>query len=155
MKKILLFSLLLPGILLSAAQVRNYTQTELAQISAMVTRILERNHYSRMKLDTALSRQLFDEYFDTLDPLRIFFSEADKAKFASFRDNLGQKLRSGDISFAFLVYDLFRVRCAQYRDFAEKALAKGFDFTENGNLATFHYSFLIFAPFKLFYTKKH
>ena len=106
-----------------------YGDKELALITRMTARLLSRNHYRQQKLDVPLSRQLFDEYLDELDPGKLYFTEEDVAGFARERDTLCRQLENGDSSFAFRVYDVFRKRVGEFRAFAEKRLKEPFDFT--------------------------
>ncbi len=108
-----------------------YSENELRLISQMTSQLLANSHYRRQPLDAKLSERLFDAYFDLLDPNRIYFSEADVAKFAPWRATLGDALRRGDNRFAFELYDLYRKRVGEFRAFAEKQLKTPFDFTKN------------------------
>ena len=106
-----------------------YNDRELMLITRLTARLLSENHYRQQPLDRNLSRQLFDEYLDELDPGKLYFTEEDVAGFAKDRDDLCRRLKEGDSSFAFKVYDLFRKRVEEFRAFAEKRLREPFDFT--------------------------
>lgn len=107
----------------------NTETRSLALITRIMAQLLSRNHYRQQALDAGLSKQLFDEYLDELDPAKIYFTEEDVAKFSADRDLLCRQLQSGDSSFAFKVYDCFRTRNGEFRAFAEKRLKEPFDFT--------------------------
>ena len=108
-----------------------YGDKELALITRITARLLSKNHYRQQELDVNLSRQLFDEYLDELDPGKVYFTQEDVAEFAKDRDTLCRRLENGDSSFAFKVYDVFRKRVNEFRAFAEKRLREPFDFTQD------------------------
>lgn len=131
-------ALLLRPAELSAAEVRvtparrnadGNREEELRLIAQMTAQLFAASHYRKQPLDEKLSERLFDEYFDSLDPNRMFFTQKDVEKFAPFRRSLAAALRRGDTSFAFQVYDLYRERNREFRSFAEKRLKEPFDFT--------------------------
>ena len=128
---LLAFVLFAAGLTVSAAPAKGneYGDKELALITRIMAQLLSRNHYRQQALDAGLSKQLFDEYLDELDPAKIYFTEEDVAKFSADRDLLCRQLQSGDSSFAFKVYDCFRTRNGEFRAFAEKRLKEPFDFT--------------------------
>ena len=50
-----------------AAPPRKYSDDELAMISRLVARVLAPNHYRAHKLDSEMSRRLYDEFLKMLD----------------------------------------------------------------------------------------
>ena len=114
-----------------ASTADKYQHSDFRRISAMTARLLDRNHYSAMPMDKKLSNRIFDIFFDTLDPMHIFFTASDVESFAIYRDNIGRQLQYGEYQFAFSVYELYRKRYAQYRKFTGDMLAQKIDFTVN------------------------
>jgi len=112
-----------------AATERPYRDGELSMITRLTTWVFYRNHYRPQKLDRDFSRSLFAEYFDTLDPQRLYFTRRDVAEFESFRDNLGITLLKGETEFAFRLYQLYRKRLGEFIRFAEKECSIPADFT--------------------------
>ena len=100
-------------------------------IARVVANILADQQYRRKSVDDALSKELFKEYLDTLDPAKVYFTKEDISGFSKDMLNLDNQLLKGNISFAFLVYDRLLHRMKEYRDFADKTLDKGFDFTKD------------------------
>jgi len=112
-----------------AAAERPYRDGELSLITRLTTWILYRNHYRPLVLNKDFSQKLFDEYLDTLDPQRIYFTREDVAAFETFRDTLGPSLLRGETEFAFRLYQLYRKRLGEYIRFAEAECRKKADFT--------------------------
>jgi carboxyl-terminal processing protease len=54
------------------------TQTDAAQLSA---RFLTRFHYDAKPLDDVMSAKIYKAYFDMLDGEKVFFTQADMARF--------------------------------------------------------------------------
>lgn len=108
-----------------------YKESDFRRITSMTARILDKNHYSGVPMDAKLSNRIFDLYFDALDPQHIFFTEQDIKHFLPWRDTLGTKLQEGKFEFAFLVYNVYRRRYAEFRKFTKEMLDKPVDFTVN------------------------
>ena len=109
--------------------VRAYSDEELKLITRLTSHLFAGKHYRHQPLTREMSQQVFDEYFDALDPQHLFFSEEDIRRFAGHRDQLAEELRRGEYSWAFSVYELFRRRHREFREFAEERLKQPFDFT--------------------------
>ncbi|MBQ9503142.1 MAG: carboxy terminal-processing peptidase [Lentisphaeria bacterium] len=131
-KRFFLLFFLLPAVTASvvhAAAERAYRDGELSMITRLATWVFYRNHYRPQKIDGNFSHTLFDEYFDTLDPQRLYFTRRDVAEFSSFRDGLGPSLLKGETEFAFRLYQLYRKRLGEFIRFAETECRTPADFT--------------------------
>ena len=64
------------------------TQAQAAQLSA---RFLTRFHYDAKPLDDAMSQKIYKAYVDSLDGEKVFFTQADLAKFAPLKTQLDRK----------------------------------------------------------------
>lgn len=120
--------LVISGQLFAAAPVE-YTAGDFRRISAMTAKMLEHNHYSGARIDSAMSAKIFDRYFDTLDPMRMLFSLEDVKKFADCRQDIGARLLRGECAFAFDVYEVYRRRYREFRQYTQEMLKKEIDFT--------------------------
>lgn len=89
----------------------------MSTISRTAYYLLVNNHFSQKKIDARMSGQLFDNYFKTLDPSHLFFTQADLAMFAPVKLLLGDRIRHGDVQFAFDVFELFLRRLDDYEKF--------------------------------------
>jgi len=138
-----LFTRLTSGIVFTAAIVlpwnsiakdADYTDSDFRRISAMTAKILERNHYSGVQIDEKMSERIFLAYFDALDSGRMFFTQEDLQKFASYRKDIGSRLERGEHKFAFEVYELYRQRYREFRQFTQHLLKSKIDFTVDETL---------------------
>ncbi|MDP2325652.1 MAG: hypothetical protein Q8N51_16730, partial [Gammaproteobacteria bacterium] len=83
------------------------------QVARMVTRFVERAHYSRLTVDDALSNATLRTYVETLDSNRHYFLQSDIAYFNRYKNTLDDSLRSGDMEPVFDVFRLYRLRAQQ------------------------------------------
>ena len=75
-----------------------------------VIETLEERHYARKTYDDALSSTHLDEYIDSLDPQRMFFTAADLASFEQWRTELDNLGREGDLTPAFAVFNRYEAK---------------------------------------------
>lgn len=101
------------------------------RIASLVTLLMSRQHYRMRPVDDEISRELFDEYIDTLDPGKIFFTADDVAGLKKYRARLDNDLVVGKLDFAFICYELLLERMRMYHDFARGKLKEGFDFSKD------------------------
>ena len=108
---------------LKAEQVNySYTDNDMRRITRLTVQIIRHNHYRKQVLDSEFSRRVFDDYFDFLDPEKVYFTSADVASFAHKRDVLHRDLLRGNSRFGFDVYALYRKRFSEFHNFAVKKL---------------------------------
>lgn len=96
---------------------------------------IEKEHYSRKVLDDAMSQELFNDYFDRLDPGHEYFLASDIEEFRPYARVLDDMLKRGDVSFPFDIYTRFRQRVAERLEYVKKRVAEPFDFTLDETLA--------------------
>lgn len=91
------------------------------QIANAVARLLEQGHFTRQKLNSELSRELLENYLDSLDYNRLYFLGGDIEEFrGKYGENLNDLIARSDISPAFEIFSRFRERV---EDRVEKNLA--------------------------------
>ncbi len=69
--------------------------------------VIEERHYASRRYDDALSAQHFIAYLDALDPQRMFFDAADITDFSSWKLELDNAGRRGDLSPAFSMFNRY------------------------------------------------
>ncbi|MCH9675050.1 MAG: carboxy terminal-processing peptidase [Gammaproteobacteria bacterium] len=98
----------------------------------VIVDLLRRFHYRKVSLDDALSEQIFDRYFESLDPNRSFFLAADIAEFSRYRSRLDDSLRYGHLEPAFEIFKRMRQRSEDRIAYAQSLLeSEKFDFTRD------------------------
>lgn len=105
----------------------NDTQAEAAQLSA---RFLTRFHYDAKPLDDAMSARIYKAYIDALDGEKVFFTQADMAKFAPLKTELDDAIWNKDLSGPFSIFNLYVQRAVDRMTYARGLLKKGFDLSK-------------------------
>ena len=95
----------------------------------MITKIIDQNHYKRSQLNDELSKQIFEEYLESLDPNRNIFTQSDINQFSAFKLTLDDALLEGDLDPAFIMFRKFTKRRTERANFALKRLEEKFDFS--------------------------
>jgi len=116
-------SLLPPGALAPTARER--------MIARQVGSLLEETHYSRLKIDDALSSRVMDRFLAGLDNQRSYFLAADIAEFEVHRARFDDMIRTGDIEPAYAMFARYQERNRQRIRHALDLLEKEPDFTLN------------------------
>lgn len=89
--------------------------------------LLRRHHYNRIRLDDALSSEIFDTYLRQLDPQRSLFTTADINSFEEYRHQLDDLLLKGDLSIGFAMHTRQIQRADQRMVYAQRLLREGID----------------------------
>lgn len=100
-------------------------------IARVAANIIVKEHYRQHSLDDEISKALFEKYFQTLDPNKIYFTIQDIKKFEGYLDKLDNQVLEGDISFSFELYNIFLDKVEQYRQYAKKLLDQKMEFSGN------------------------
>lgn len=106
----------------------NLQPTREQMVSSLNTvELLRRHHYNRIRLDDALSSEVFDTYLRHLDPQRSLFSETDIQNFEQYRYKFDDLLLAGDLSVGFAMHTRQIQRADQRILYAQRLLGKGID----------------------------
>ncbi|HHQ15181.1 MAG TPA: hypothetical protein ENK16_09125, partial [Chromatiales bacterium] len=119
-----------PAPLLATSDAPPVLQTTPRQrdVAHLVTRFAERAHYSRIRVDDALSARILDNYLKALDPGKQYFLESDIVYFSRYRNQLDDALRAGQLSPVFDIFRLYRLRAQQNIEYALTLLETQPDF---------------------------
>src|SRR5690554_1195728 len=89
--------------------------------------LLRRHHYNRIRLDDALSSEIFDTYLRHLDPQRSLFTARDIKDFEAYRHKFDDLLLGGDLSVGFAMHTQQIHRADQRILYARQLLKDGID----------------------------
>lgn len=101
-------------------------QAQAAQLSA---RFLTRFHYDAQPLDNAMSKRIYKAYFKLLDGEKVFFTQADMAKFAPLKTKLDDAIWDENLSAPFSIFNAYVKSAVERMTYARSLLKKGFNFT--------------------------
>ena len=100
--------------------------------SLAIVEQLRHNHYVRKSLNDETSSEIFENYLNTLDGARLYFSAADINAIDKYRHRLDDALKRGDLRPAFDIFNRYQQRVVERLEFLLSELDKGvgvFDFT--------------------------
>ena len=97
----------------------------------VITNLLKRLHYKKLKLSDSISSVVFDNYFQSLDPNKADFYLSDIRRFQDLRFKLDDQIPRGDLEFAYDVFTIYRKRALERIDYVFELLDNEFDFTKN------------------------
>jgi carboxyl-terminal processing protease len=103
---------------------------EQAQTAYLSAQLLGRYHYKAQPLDDAMSEKIFDRYLKSLDPERLFFTQADVDSFADARTRLDDAIQTGNLAIPFAMFQRYEQRAVERLSAARELLKQGFDFTQ-------------------------
>ncbi len=87
--------------------------------------------YLKEDLDDKSSEKIFNKFFDTLDPMKIYLSKEDIERFATNKTKIDDQLKKGDSSFAFEVFEFFLKRIDEFKYYSLKYAEEKIDFTKD------------------------
>ncbi len=96
----------------------------------VITELLERNHYRKIKFDDSISSKVLDNYFKELDNSKIYLLASDKQSFEKYRFRLDDMTRTENVMPAFEIYRVFQVRYRErLQDVVTNLVGQNFDYT--------------------------
>ena len=107
--------------------------TDQATASKLVYGLLSDSRYAYRPrpLDATLSQDVFDRYLEALDGAKMYFTAADVARFAPFKQRLGESISEGQLDPAYDIFDTYRQRVRERVAYARGLLKQEFDFSGN------------------------
>lgn len=94
----------------------------------IITHITTAYHYKQTELDDAMSEKIFENYFDSLDPNRSYFTQQDIEQFSDYRDRMDDALRDKNLQIAFDIFKTYRQRVEERVEYATDLLDEQFNF---------------------------
>lgn len=104
------------------------------RIALAVSKLMERQHLSRRKLDDEISRRCMKGFLKGLDPRKLFFYQGDIDEFMVNQNHLDDLFKRGNIQFAHAVFARFLGRVEDRIARADKILDEPHDFTVDEEL---------------------
>ena len=85
-------------------------------------------HYNEITLNDRFSHQVFNKFFDDLDPMRMFLLQSEIAKMEKFSKKIDDHLRAGDTAPFFQIYNLYASKAVKRYINIIQQLDQGLDF---------------------------
>ncbi|MCA1245814.1 carboxy terminal-processing peptidase [Massilia sp. MS-15] len=112
-----------------AASLQLKPLAEQTQAALWASRVLGRYHYKAMPLDDAMSQKIFDNFFETLDNQKLYFTQADMDGFAPMRTRMDDAINNENLSVPFAIYNLYQQRFTERMNYARQLLKTRPDFS--------------------------
>ncbi|MEZ0609758.1 carboxy terminal-processing peptidase [Fibrella sp. WM1] len=101
------------------------------RVEQVVTQLLTRHHYRKVRLSDSLSAVVWDNYLKNMDPSRVYLLASDIASFEKYKNQIDDALVNGDLTAAFDMFNVYRRRVGERNDYVKQLLTKPFTFTED------------------------
>lgn len=115
------------------------------QITRTVTALVGGQHLSKHALDDEISQRAMEQFLKSLDGMKLYFYQSDIDEFNKKKNDIDDMVKSGDVSFAYTVYNTLLKRIDERIAQVDELLKEDFDFTVDETLVT--------DPAKLTYAK--
>jgi carboxyl-terminal processing protease len=118
-----------------AQQVAKPSKEE-ATTARLVCNMITRYHIGRGEVGDEISEKLTKRFVETLDPQKLYFLRSDIAEFATSKKVLDDKIKEGDVTFAFEVFKRYSKRAFDRLAHARKMVDIPHDFTVDEEMTT-------------------
>ena len=118
---------LLPGAPAAIAPMKQGEQD--ANVARYVSRLLPRRHISSRPVDDQVSSRALDTFLKMLDPMKLYFYQADIDEFERYRKELDDFVLRGDLAPAYNMFSRYLQRVNERVIVAQAYLNQDFDFS--------------------------
>jgi len=102
----------------------------------LITYVLQRGHYDAKDIDDSFSKEVYNDYLNSLDPLKRFFYAEDIKEFSAYEDKVDDQIKNKELSFFNLSHSRLQQRMTEVRDIYKEILAEPFDFSVKEDINT-------------------
>lgn len=102
----------------------------------LLTFVIERGHYDPAAIDDNLSKGIYKDYIEALDPSKRFFLQSDIDEFAKYETLIDDQIKNKDLSFFDLTYNTYLKRMQESQKYYKDILSKPFDYAVDETINT-------------------
>lgn len=102
----------------------------------LITYVIEQGHYDMRTIDNDFSKHVYNEFLESLDPMKRHFTKKDLKDFKEHKTKIDDQIKEKDISFFNLVYDRYIERYKVTEKFYEELLGENIDLNSNETINT-------------------
>lgn len=134
MKYFLIYILLLLTINFSIADAPDIDYEQLApeaqhkKVAPLIAKYLSSFHYQKKEIDDSLSSEIFNRFFDRIDPSRVYFLESDIKHFNKYRYLLDDYIAIGYLDPAYEIFNVYGQRIAERLSYVYSRLEEPFNY---------------------------
>lgn len=100
----------------------------------LITYVLENGHFDPKTFNDEFSRQVYDNYIESLDPLKRYFLQSDIDEFSAYREAIDDQIKTSDISFFNLTYERLMQRMDEASVMYRDVLETPFDYSKDDTI---------------------
>lgn len=102
----------------------------------LISYVLDRGHYNPKDLDDTFSMSVWENFIESLDPLKRYFLAEDIEQFRVYSTLIDDQIRDKDLSFFDAVYQTYLQRSEATKSYYRALLDKPFDYTREESINT-------------------
>jgi|TARA_B110000014_G_scaffold262900_2_gene258051 carboxyl-terminal processing protease len=102
----------------------------------LISYVLGQWHYSPTEIDDQFSEKVFDDFINSLDPLKRYFYDSDINEFKRYRMDIDDQINNKDLTFFNLVYERFIKRMEEGKKLSFEIIDKPFNYSKKEILNT-------------------
>lgn len=106
------------------------------QVTRVVSSLMLGQHLSKHPIDDEISQRGLNLYLKSLDPMKVYFTQADINEFQKKQSDLDDMLKAGDISFAYTIFNRLLERIDERVKMVNGMIDEKHDFTVDEELNT-------------------
>ncbi len=103
---------------------------------SLISYVLERGHYDAKQFNDEFSAEVYNDYVNTLDPLKRYFLQSDIDEFETYKSKIDDEIRDEDVTFFNLTYERLIKRMAESKAIYDEVLKEPFDYNEEESIDT-------------------
>ena len=97
----------------------------------LISYVLQKGHYDSKDINDTFSAELYEDFINSLDPLKRYFLASDIEEFSKYEYEIDDQIKNKELTFFNLVYSRFIQRMDETKGMYEKVLASPFDYDKN------------------------
>ncbi|MFD0964327.1 carboxy terminal-processing peptidase [Pseudofulvibacter geojedonensis] len=101
----------------------------------LITYVLDRGHYNPKDMDDTFSENVFNDFLESIDPLKRYFYKKDIEEFAKYKTKIDDQIKNKEITFFNLVYDRLQQRMEEAEQMSLKLLDTPFDYSKKEDIS--------------------
>jgi len=109
---------------------------EAAHTARVICTMVNKYHINHGEVDDTIAPKLFDRFVNLLDPQKLYFVASDIEEFSANRMKLDDQVKSGDVSFAYEVFNRYSDRVSERVEHAHSLVDLPHDFTADEEMTT-------------------
>lgn len=102
-----------------------------SQVTKEIADLVTNLGYKKISLNDSLGSVIFNNYLKGLDGNKSYFLASDVKDFEQYRKTFDDDMKSGDLTAAFYMFNVYQKRYNERMAFSLKELQKSFDYTKN------------------------